>query len=893
MFFDLILYPITLIYETLYKLFCLLFRYDGSAIYGIAIIGLSFSVSLLTLPLYNKAEKWQKLEREIKNKLKPKLDDIKAVFKGDERLMITSTYYKQNKYHPIYALRGSIGLLLQIPFFIAAYIFISNLKDINGASFIFIHDLSKPDALLWGLNLLPIVMTLLNFASALLYTKGFEFKEKIQLYAIALLFLLLLYNSPSALVLYWTCNNLISLIKNILVKIKKPFVFIYISLLIFATVFTGYMFFYASISPRKRLFILFIYFVLLLIPLVVRTFQKFILQNSIIIEFDKKSNTNIFYTSTFLLFIVLGLTIPSMLISSSPQEFSYLGLITNPLKLLWPTAIKAFGLFILWPVFLFYLFNNKTKRVFAIGFSILSLSAILNIFIFKGNYGLISLSLQFDDKNLLLTNLKDVLINVFSLISLAVFVFSIFILKKDKFLKMSMQALAFSLLVFTFVKVIDIEKEFLKLKSLRDLESYTKIEKIEPIFSLSKTEQNVFVLMLDKATGALLTELMENEKDIIKTLDGFVYYPNTVSMGSNTLLGVPSLYGGHEYSVPKINARTNESLVAKHNEALSVLPLLFLNNNWETTIVDAPLANYNWRSDNRIFSEYKGLNAFNTKNIYTDYWKKEHNMYDDPSEALIQNLFNFSLFKSLPPVFRYNFYDDGDWMDPNSEGDPIAAFVEDFSTIYYLKDLFAYDSQKKNFIILANETTHEFRFLSYPDYFPANTISNYGPMPYESEDANKFYSVFAGAFKYLAQLFLKMQEEGVWDNTRIIIVADHGAGIILPVFSSFENNASLLSTFNPLLLYKDFNARGPIKTDYQFSSNADVPYLATKDLVPQINPHTGSKLRLIQENEKVQVITKQIIDPRVQRGSQFDIKNTDIALVKENIFDPANWEFAK
>ena len=71
-----------------------------------------------------------------------------------------------------------------------------------------LKNLASPDALIsFGnihVNVLPILMTLINVISSEIYAKGMKFKEKIQLYGMALIFLVLLYNSPSGLVLYWT-----------------------------------------------------------------------------------------------------------------------------------------------------------------------------------------------------------------------------------------------------------------------------------------------------------------------------------------------------------------------------------------------------------------------------------------------------------------------------------------------------------------------------------------------------------------------------------------------------------------------------------------------------------------------------------------------------------------
>ena len=65
-------------------------------------------------------------------------------------------------------------------------------------------------------------MTLINIVSGIIYTKGHPLKSKIQVYGLAVVFLVLLYHSPSGLVFYWLLNNVFSLIKNIISKLKEP-----------------------------------------------------------------------------------------------------------------------------------------------------------------------------------------------------------------------------------------------------------------------------------------------------------------------------------------------------------------------------------------------------------------------------------------------------------------------------------------------------------------------------------------------------------------------------------------------------------------------------------------------------------------------------------------------
>ena len=186
---------------------------------------LSLVMNFLLLPLYKRADAIQDAERLQEKDMADTVAHIKKTFSGDERFMMLQAFYRNNRYKPYYVLKGFLPLVLEIPFFIAAYHFLSNYKPLSGSSFGPIPDLGAPDQLLHiagiTLNLLPVLMTLVNILSGAIYTRGFPIKDKLQLYGMALLFLILLYDSPSGLVLYWTLNNLFSLAKNLLSRMKK------------------------------------------------------------------------------------------------------------------------------------------------------------------------------------------------------------------------------------------------------------------------------------------------------------------------------------------------------------------------------------------------------------------------------------------------------------------------------------------------------------------------------------------------------------------------------------------------------------------------------------------------------------------------------------------------
>jgi len=142
--------------------------------------------------------------------MQPLVDEIKRCYKGQERYYYLKTLNRQHGYSPLKAMIPVLSLLLQIPFFIAAYQYLEHFEALKGVSFGFIKDLSQPDGLFGAINFLPIAMTIVNLITAWFYTRNGNTSERKQMLIIALAFLVLLFKLPSGLVLYWTMNNVFS-----------------------------------------------------------------------------------------------------------------------------------------------------------------------------------------------------------------------------------------------------------------------------------------------------------------------------------------------------------------------------------------------------------------------------------------------------------------------------------------------------------------------------------------------------------------------------------------------------------------------------------------------------------------------------------------------------------
>jgi YidC/Oxa1 family membrane protein insertase len=876
---------------------------------ALSVLGISFAVSTLTLPLYLMGERHQRSERDIQKQMKPEVDNIKAVFSGDERFMRLAVYYRQNGYHPLYSLRSSIPLLIQIPFFIAAYHFLSNMEMINGVSFGPIADLIKPDSLLiiknTSINILPIVMTLINLISAMLYVKGFSARDKIQLYGMAALFLILLYNSPSILVVYWTGNNFFSLVKNIIYKTKKPKLITLALVSVLCLFLDYYLLFLHKGWIVKRVFIvLLITFICL--SQYLSSFLSKIRQNCLSLVKTKyidcevtrrnENNNVIFILSLLILFLLTGFVIPSSLIASSVQEFSFIfGEIINPLAFIGNAVLQSFGIFVLWPLLIYLLFSKKIKIIVTKFVITICAVAVVNTLLFQGNYGFLTTDFIFSRN--IGTGKTAYFINLF-VIAVTIMLALFFVHNFRKVILSGLIIVFCTMLVFGSINSIKIHKEFLSFSS-----QYEKKETVsyKPVFQFSQTGKNVLVIMLDKAISGYIPYIFDEKNNLYDSFDGFTWYKNSISFGGFTNFGTPGIFGGYEYTPTKMNAKNDIPLVKKQNEALLLLPRIFLDKNYKVTVTDPPYANYSWIPDLSIFDNYPEIHAENIIGKYNKIWLINKGYFANP-DIIVNNtiatikadMIRFSFFKIAPLLFRNFIYDHGKWLyfEIYSDDDDIQGFNQLTLNNYIALDILDKITEIKTvefntYTAITNDLTHEATFLQFPDYVPSNAIIDKGNGQFANEDN---YHVNIASLLLLGKFFDFLKENDVYNNTRIIIVSDHGRSISskFPDNIILPNNESL-QAYTALLLVKDFNSHGRLLIDDSFMTNADVPLIALGNIVENpVNPWTKNIIKSDKENG-ITLTTSTLFEIYKHPVNTFDIKPDEWLHVHTNIYNLENW----
>lgn len=186
--------------------------------YGIAIILLTIVVRLCMWPLHSKAHQTSKRMAS----LTPKLNELREKYPDDPQRMQQEQMKLWGQYG-INPMGGCLPALLQIPIFIGYFrMLLSAVEVRHEPFFLWLNDLSMPDTLgyVWDwvpliggapINLLPFLMTGTSYLQFALMPKTGDKTQRMMFMLFPLMFLVFCYRYPSALALYWTMQNIISI----------------------------------------------------------------------------------------------------------------------------------------------------------------------------------------------------------------------------------------------------------------------------------------------------------------------------------------------------------------------------------------------------------------------------------------------------------------------------------------------------------------------------------------------------------------------------------------------------------------------------------------------------------------------------------------------------------
>jgi YidC/Oxa1 family membrane protein insertase len=182
--------------------------------YGLAILALTTIIKLTLWPIQNKANRSMRQMAA----LSPKMQELKEKYKDDPTRMNQEVMklYKQYGINPV---GGCLPMMIQIPIFFGLFKMLGQAVELRNAKFLWVKDLSQPDTVAhlpllgWPINIIPLCMAATQiWLMAMTPKTGDPTQRRVMMFT-PLIFLFICYNFAAALALYYTAQNLFSILQ--------------------------------------------------------------------------------------------------------------------------------------------------------------------------------------------------------------------------------------------------------------------------------------------------------------------------------------------------------------------------------------------------------------------------------------------------------------------------------------------------------------------------------------------------------------------------------------------------------------------------------------------------------------------------------------------------------
>ncbi|MCG8530720.1 MAG: YidC/Oxa1 family membrane protein insertase [Desulfovibrionales bacterium] len=864
--YDFTIYPIEVALKSLFFLL-----HDSTGSYVAALLLLSVVVRCITTPIEKFANAIVANEQALQKVFTPQLERITRDFSGAEKHAAIQRLYTRYSYHPIMAIRGTVGLLVQLPFFIAAFIMIGTLPELKGYVVPLIGDLGQPDGILAGINILPILMTVINIIAV--YTLPDQTpKSQRQAVILALAFLVLLYAEPAALVIYWTMNNTLSLVKSLWKKyatgtfqitgtkrlpawctsshaallcavLEITLVIISFSSMIKmspkgsldivrVTAFLMFPilgnFIYLLVTSRQSLLAILCGIGATLCPLLYHTvgltYAGFLLvMSAMVITYyvfafrrspltkDQKGTMLLACYIAALCFIV----IPLVLYAAEPTMFG---------KVDYRSVIVSLNLFALAAIILFKLSNLHRK---APGLLLaVALCSTGYAYFIKFNFGILRGVNFISDALLKDTSIILIVLEVFCLAAVCVATTAWYHrLKKHLVPVVAISLLA--LIADTSTVSFEIAQTTESPEALQQVSTLS----VPPI-SFSRHGKNIVFIVPDSAKGEQMRQLFADFPEFSTIFSGFTFYPNTAASGPFTITNIAALIGGENYTLPALQRDTERNVRKKLIDAYSSRNTALEANGYKNVLF----------SLDYVDKQSVATDATSIKSIaeYMPFIKKRFNFKTPAVNFETKKVVMLSSFRIAPLFVKSMLYNSKLWKKilTTSIDNRYVRNAEEEAFIRALPLLSTTtDDAARNFVQIWSMSTHSpFVYDRKRTYIDFSKPLSFSP---------RYESVLL-FLKNMSEWIGWMKAQGVYANTKIIIVSDHGSGI---------NESWNVGAANAFMMVKDFQAPDtPMATDTSLMSNADAAYFVRNDFATGSLPEPE---HFMQEDRTLEYYTTQ------------------------------------
>ena len=291
-------------------------------------------------------------------------------------------------------------------------------------------------------------------------------------------------------------------------------------------------------------------------------------------------------------------------------------------------------------------------------------------------------------------------------------------------------------------------------------------------FELS-SGQNVVVFVLDTADGTYTQEMLDRWPELNDVLSGFTWYPNALSRYNRTFPSLPYMLTGQDFRfdypvaeyLDRAYTEGGAFLKGLHDGGVDTRILTF-DPELVSTLADPYIDN------SRPFP----YSAFSSLSL----------------TGLEKVLLRVGLFKCMPYQLKFPFRYDMEYANS------MAFRFRNSPDLFYHHLDYEFGRDLKDSMTVSSSYSKAFRFYHlFGTHYGVYWDDNLTPDP-DKTPSDDFARVLRGDFRNIEDYIRQMKELGIYDQSTIIITADHGDNPGVPAGETLERHVTAV----PILMVK-------------------------------------------------------------------------------------------
>ena len=327
-------------------------------------------------------------------------------------------------------------------------------------------------------------------------------------------------------------------------------------------------------------------------------------------------------------------------------------------------------------------------------------------------------------------------------------------------------------------------------------------------------EENVFHIVFDGFQSGLFQDIIENDDKIASGLDGFLYFPDTLTASEVTQLSFAAFLTGRAYTNNEpmktylFNSRLARMGTAEPARHVPNLLEAAANDGFQVEVATPFILIKDQEFYSRFFFIHRPYDSeINLREVI------------DHQTSFVLDL---TLFRSAPKILKEFIYNEGRWRLSGLYTPNQGLGFNHHASVQFLEDV------TSRFMLSEQPRVYKLFHLVTP-HAPFVTNSNCG---FSGEELRReyinIYNQARCALVQLARLLDKFKSSGIYDSTTILVHSDHGIQLPFPDFKIGPNDDArdfpgVIGNSNPLLLIKPPGGRGALVTVGAEISLTDIP----------------------------------------------------------------------